>query len=70
MWMIAPRHGFLVAYSHQASDNPCISRSDLQVDMRLIGAALVAFLVLYFMDHHFANGRYTSVATSMVKRIF
>jgi|APAra7269096714_1048519.scaffolds.fasta_scaffold19522_2 hypothetical protein len=38
--------------------------------MRLIGAVLVAFLCLYFIDHHFANGRYTSVATSMVKRIF
>ncbi len=38
--------------------------------MRLIGAALVAFLFLYFIDHHFANGRYMSVATSIVKRVF
>lgn len=38
--------------------------------MRLIGAGFVAFLLLYFVDHHYANGRYTSVATSIVKRLF
>jgi hypothetical protein len=70
MWMTAWRQGFLIARSLNASDNPCISRSDLQVHMRLIGAGLVAFLLLYFVDHHFANGRYTSVATSIVKRLF
>jgi hypothetical protein len=37
--------------------------------MKLIGAGLVAFLVLYFADHHYANGRFTHAATLILKRV-
>jgi hypothetical protein len=34
----------------------------------VITATVVALLVLYFVDEHFSDGRYSRAATSMVVR--